>query len=434
MSDDYPTAHDSEKALLSCVMRGGSGVRQEAVERVRPEMFDEHEEMARVVLNIATEGRPDPETVKAKAGLNGTVDEVAETRVAPTNIKQFIEDVGRTWLERQGLDRVYDAASRIGDDDILKILDDLQSDLIDLTTEAGASDAQHTSDLAQPFLERIEEQQGQLVTGIRSGFPELDRMTKGWDDGELIIPFGSTSMGKTAFSLACAENAAANGHHVLISSLEMGARPIFGRLASRRAKVDITQRTIPDGEMERLTKAVADLHDMPIWIDDTAPLDVLSHRAQCRRYKHQHGLDLAVVDYLQELGPPSAKDRKHDEVHAAAGGLKTTAKRLGIPVICPSQTTRAPDNRQGHKRPTLSDLREAGEEPADVAIGLYRPDYYGMPQWPDGTDCEGEGEAIISKNRNGQAGDSVRLAFVEECAAWEPLEDRREPTDDDAPF
>jgi len=221
---------------------------------------------------------------------------------------------------------------------------------------------------------------------------------------------------------------------VLISSLEMGERPIFGRLASRRGKVDITQRTIPDDEMERLTRAVADLHDMPIWIDDTSPLDVLAHRAQCRRYKHQHGLDLALVDYLQELAPPSSKDRKHDEVHAAAGGLKTTAKRLDIPVICPSQTTRAPDNRQGHKRPSLSDLREAGEEPADVAIGLYRPDYYGLPQWPDGTDCQGEGEAIVSKNRNGQAGSAVKLAFVEECAAWEPLEENSPAVADESPF
>lgn len=433
MSSDYPTAHNSEKALLSCVMRGGSTVRKRAIQKVRPDMFDEYQDMARVVLNIATDGRPDAETVKAKAGLNGRVDEVAETRVAPTNIDEFIADVGRTYLERQGLDRLFDAANRIGDDDILQILDDVMSDVIKLTTEAGDSEATHVSDLAQPFLQKIEDEQGTLVTGIRSGFRGLDRITKGWDDGELIIPFASTSMGKTAFSLACAENAAANGHHVLISSLEMAARAIFGRLASRRAKVDITQRTIPEEQMGRLTRAVSELHEMPIWIDDTAPLDVLSHRAQCRRYKHQHGLDMAIVDYLQELSPPESKDRKHDEVHAAAGGLKTTAKRLEIPVICPSQTTRKPDSKQGHKRPSLSDLREAGEEPADIAIGLYRPDYYGITKWDDGTDTKGQGEASVAKNRNGQTG-SVRLAFVEKCAAWEPLGDEPPTPADDSPY
>jgi len=147
---------------------------------------------------------------------------------------------------------------------------------------------------------------------------------------------------------------------------------------------------------------------------------------------------MAVVDYLQIMSAPQSSDysKKHHEVHASAQGLKDTAKILDIPVITPSQTTKSVDNRN-NPRPTLSDLREAGEEPTDVAIGLYRPEYYGITQWPDGGATEGEGLAIVAKQRNGPTGECT-LAYLGERVRWAPLEDRRsedpQPYDDTTPF
>jgi replicative DNA helicase len=186
----------------------------------------------------------------------------------------------------------------------------------------------------------------------------------------------------------------------------------------------LRQTTIPDPEMERVVQATSKLADLPLIVREASALDPLTHRSRLRHLDHKHGVDLAVVDYLQEMRASRQTNSKHDEVHAVASGLKDTAKELDIPVICPSQTSRSPDNRSGSKRPKLSDLREAGEEPADTALGIYRPEYYGITVDDNGNSTEGMAEIIISKQRNGEAGAIIDLAFVSEHAAFEPLEKR----------
>jgi len=201
-----------------------------------------------------------------------------------------------------------------------------------------------------------------------------------------------------------------------------------------KSGVDLRQTTIPEEKWSRVTEAAARLSDLPIHIIDTPGLDHLTHRSSLRRLQYEEGIEIAIVDYLQIMSPPesSSYTKKHHQVHDAAQGLKDTAKILDIPIMTPSQTTKGVDSRTP-PRPTLSDLREAGEEPADVAIGLYRPEYYGITQWPDGGATEGQGLAIVAKQRNGPTGE-CKLAYVGDRVRWAPLEDDEpEPRGDGAP-
>jgi replicative DNA helicase len=216
----------------------------------------------------------------------------------------------------------------------------------------------------------------------------------------------------------------------------MSEKSLYRRLLQMESGVNLRQTEIGN-DFGRVTEAAAKLSPMPIHIVDTPGLDHLTHRSSLRRLQYEEDIAFAVVDYLQIMSPPESSDytKKHHQVHDAAQGLKDTAKILDIPIMTPSQTTKGVDNRN-NKRPTLSDLREAGEEPADVAIGLFRPEYYGMTQWPDGSGTtEGQGLAIVAKQRNGPTGEQ-KLAYLGERVRWEPLtqEYRTDSRTNDSPF
>jgi len=427
MSDstpDYPSAHEEEALCLSALMRAGGGRRKRAKKILKPEMFDRYEDLARVVLSV--DGRPDEDTVSARYD-GDRLEEVTSLRPVPKNLfgeNGYVGEVVQAYGSNQFLDAVYDAARDVDSADFQVLAEQLQQDLSDVTAELDRGGGKEMDALCREVLSDLEEEQGQVVTGIPSGFPRIDDKTKGWQDGDLVIPFGSTSMGKTAFSLCSARNAAREGFTTVIHSLEMPAKQLVRRLIQMEARVSLRQTTIPDAEMERVVQATSKLADLPLIVREASALDPLTHRSRLRHLDHEHGLDLAVVDYLQEMRSSRQTNSKHDEVHAVASGLKDTAKELDIPVICPSQTSRSPDNRSGSKRPKLSDLREAGEEPADTALGIYRPEYYGITIDDNGNSTEGMAEIIISKQRNGEAGAIIDLAFVSEHAAFEPLDKR----------
>jgi len=437
---DYPTDHDAERCLLSCVMRGGGGVRQRAVSTIEPRMFDKYSDLAAVVLDAAKEGRPDPDTVRAAySGSDSDIDEVLERRPSPQQVDRHIRAVQQAYGKLELMDIAFDAVQSAKDGHTFEeVATELEADVIDLTRRAGGSEERTRGEVIREVLSDLEDEQGQRVTGVPTPFPEINRMTRGLHAGELVIPFGSTSMGKTAWALTCALHAAKKGHGVAVHTLEMSEKSLYRRLLQMESGVNLRQTTIPDEGFDSVTKAAARLRDLPIYIVDTPGLDYVTHRSSLRRLDYEEGIDMAVVDYLQIMSPPagSGYDKKHHQVHAAAQGLKDTAKILDIPVITPSQTTKSVDNRN-NPRPTLSDLREAGEEPADVAIGLYRPEYYGITQWPDGGPTQGEGLAIIAKQRNGPTGE-CRLAYLGERVRWAPLEERRSEDsqvyNDDAPF
>lgn len=263
-----------------------------------------------------------------------------------------------------------------------------------------------------------------VVTGVSTGFAELDKMTSGFQKADLIIVAGRPSMGKTAFCLNIARNAAIDhGLPVGVFSLEMSNIQLAMRMLCAEARVDahkVRTGSLPANDWPRLSTSVGRLAEAPIYIDDTAALSVLEIRAKARRLKAEHGLGMLVVDYLQLAKGPGNAESRQIEISSISQSLKALAKELDIPVVALSQLSRAVEQRPD-KRPMLSDLRESGaiEQDADVVMFIYRPEVYGP------VEESGVAEIIIAKQRNGPVG-TVELKFHKDYVLFANLEKFRE--------
>jgi replicative DNA helicase len=275
-------------------------------------------------------------------------------------------------------------------------------------------------------METIESYHGRqgMVTGVTTGFTKLDELTSGLQNGELIIVAGRPSMGKTAFSLNVARNAAVLGKTpVAIFSLEMSRDQLALRLLCAEARVDahgVRTGTLADHEWQKLSTCVGTLAESPIYIDDTPGMGVLEMRAKARRLKKEKGRGLLIIDYLQLMEGPRSAESRQQEISTISRSLKALSKELAVPVIALSQLSRAVEVRGGEKRPMLSDLRESGaiEQDADVVLFIYRPEFYGITTDEDGHSVEGRAEVIIGKQRNGPVG-TIHLSFVKQWAKFE---------------
>jgi replicative DNA helicase len=257
------------------------------------------------------------------------------------------------------------------------------------------------------------------VTGVPTGYKKLDELTAGLQRSDLVILAGRPSMGKTAFALNLARNAAVDhGIPVGFFSLEMSADALVMRLLCTEAKVNMMSvRTgkINQEEMDRLTEHAPKLMNAPIYIDDTPGMNVLELRAKARRLKAEHNIQFLIIDYLQLMEGHKGENRQQEITHISRS-LKAIAKELDVPVLALSQLSRAVESRDKSKRPQLSDLRESGaiEQDADVVFFVYRPEYYGILEFPDtGESTHNMCEIIIGKQRNGPTG-NVRLTFLKE--------------------
>ncbi|MCK4302916.1 MAG: replicative DNA helicase [Candidatus Eisenbacteria sp.] len=270
------------------------------------------------------------------------------------------------------------------------------------------------------------------VTGLPTGYADLDRMTSGLQKSDLIIVAGRPSMGKTSLMLNIAENAAVD-HQIPVGifSLEMSKEQVVQRFLSSRARIPALRlRTgyLKESEWPLLTQSAARLSEAPIYIDDTPAIGLMEMRAKARRLKARHGLGLICVDYLQLARGLSGPESRQQEISQISQGLKALAKELEIPVLAGSQLSRAVEARE-NKRPILSDLRESGaiEQDADIVVFIYREEMYK----PDKEDIQGQADIIIGKHRNGPTG-NVRLAFLNEYTRFEslaPMGDEYFPTD-----
>jgi len=277
---------------------------------------------------------------------------------------------------------------------------------------------------SSPVIERIYEG-GQRVTGLPTGYTDLDNLTSGLQAGELIVVAGRPSMGKTALALNMAENIALGQQKCVgIFSMEMAKESLLLRLACASAQVNAHHlRTgyLSKEEYGKLTLALARLSEAPIFIDDTPSLTVLEARSKCRRLKAERGLDLVIVDYLQLMAVSGRFESRRQEIDNITRALKALAKELSLPVITISQLSRAPETRGGDHRPQLSDLRESGsiEQDADLVAFVYRPEMYRDPESVPEEE-QGRAELIVAKQRNGPIG-KVRLAFLREYTRFENL-------------
>jgi replicative DNA helicase len=283
-----------------------------------------------------------------------------------------------------------------------------------------------------PAMERIDQlqQTSQSVTGVPTGYVDLDDMTSGFQPANLVVVAGRPSMGKTALALNFAQHAAIEEEiPVAVFSLEMSKDALVQRLLCAEGRVDsgrLRRGRLQDDEFARLATAAGHLNTAPIWIDDTPAISALELRAKARRLAAEVGLGMIIVDYLQLMAGPRDVENRQQEISRISRGLKSVAKELDVPVVALSQLSRAPEQRTDH-RPVLADLRESGaiEQDADVVMFVYREEVYEGPEDAQGNSLEGEAEIIVGKQRNGPTG-KVDLFFHKEYTLFESLSRREE--------
>lgn len=316
--------------------------------------------------------------------------------------------------------------------DAYDVLDDAEQKIFDLANQKSRSTAKPVADILKDTLAYLEDMRGKKygITGVPSGLA-VDQMTAGWQKGDLVIIAARPSMGKTAFVLTAARNAAMHPDEnlrtpVALFSLEMSNQSLVQRLLTMEARVradEARKGTLNDESFKDLIEAAGRLFTADLFIDDTPAITLMELRTKCRRLKTEHDIGLVVVDYLQ-LMQGSSKDSgsREQEIASISRGLKSLAKELDVPVIALSQLSRAVEQRGGDKRPQLSDLRESGsiEQDADIVMFLYRPEYYGITTTPEGQSTAGLAEVIIGKQRNGPVGSKMHY-FVKDYARFENL-------------
>ena len=269
--------------------------------------------------------------------------------------------------------------------------------------------------MLQTALEKIEElgARGGDITGVPTGFRDLDKMLAGLHPANLIVVAGRPSMGKSALALNIAENVADHGGAVALFTLEMSREEVVQRLLSSMASVD--SHRLRTGQLgpelwQKVVRETSKLYQMPFYVDDSPDLTVTAIRAKCRRMTRKHGLALVVVDYLQLMHASGRSDNRQQEIADISRSLKNLARELHVPIIAVSQLNRQLEQRE-NKRPRLGDLRESGaiEQDADIVMFIYRDEYYN----PDNTDSRGVAEVSIAKHRAGATG-NVMMTFAAE--------------------
>jgi len=350
-----------------------------------------------------------------------------------------IEYHARIVREKALLRRLIDASQEIirdafapGEREVEAVLDQAEARIFQVAQSHEREGFVRIKDLLWPTFEEIErlQESGSPVTGVPSGFTDLDKMTTGLQKGDLVIVAARPSMGKTSWVMNVAANAAIEHRRpVAIFSLEMSKQQLLKRLLSAEGRIDaqhLRRGGMTAEDHKRLATAAGHLNTAPIWIDDSPGLSVLEIRAKSRRLvsdiQAEGGeLGLIIIDYLQLMGSEKAESRVQ-EVSQMSRGLKALARELEVPVIALSQLSRAPEQRND-KRPMLSDLRESGsiEQDADVVMFLFRPEYYFGPVDNDGNSIEGIAELIVAKQRNGPTG-SVPLFFHKAYTRFDSLQ------------
>jgi replicative DNA helicase len=312
------------------------------------------------------------------------------------------------------------------------LLDSAEAKIFQISQQRGDEGFTRIKEMLWPTMERIEtlQRSGKAVTGVPSGFADLDEMTSGFQASELIIVAARPSMGKTAFCLNVATQAAVDGFGVAVFSLEMSKEALVQRMLCAEARVDsqaVRRGSLRDPDFTRLARAAGILQSCPVWIDDSPALTLLEMRSKARRLKVENDVRLIVVDYLQLMRSPEYSENRVQEISDISRSLKGLARELDIPVIALSQLSRASEQRGGERRPILSDLRDSGaiEQDADVVLFIHRPEMY-QKEDSEGNSLEGIAEVIVGKHRNGPTG-TVSLYFHKQFTRFDNRTEREAP-------
>ncbi len=398
------------------------------------DMFEAREPIDAVTLADALRGKGGLEQVGGASYLAYLVS------LVPTaaNIKNHARIVREKAILRKLIHSATDIITRTYDESpsmvaVDELLDSAERAIFEITQSKIGSTFLPIRNIVKSSFETIERlyERKEMVTGLPTGFSEIDKMTSGLQPSDLIIVAGRPSMGKTAFCLNVASHASIDhGKSVAVFSLEMAKEQLVIRMLCSEARVDAHRlRTgyLSESDWPRLTMAAGRLSEAPIFIDDTAAMSVLEMRAKARRLKAESGLDLIIVDYLQLMRGRGNADSREQEISDISRSLKALAKEISVPVIALSQLNRAVETRGKDKRPMLADLRESGaiEQDADVIFFIYREEVYNKCDCPHDGECScgkrGVAEVIIGKQRNGPVG-KVDLSFISKYTRFENME------------
>ncbi|TWR31354.1 replicative DNA helicase [Mucilaginibacter pallidiroseus] len=440
-----PQAVDLEEAILGALMLEKDAL-SSVIDVLKPEVFyeEKHKRIFQAIHTLFEKTSPvDILTVTAQLRQQGELEliggayyitELTNRVASAANIEYHARIVIQKFIQRELIRISTDVISNAYEDtsDVFDLLDKAEKNLFEIAQNNLRRDSRKMDDLMHEALRDIEALKDKKdgLTGVPSGFTDLDRITSGWQKSDLVIIAARPAMGKTAFVLSCARNAAVDfDKPVVVFSLEMSSVQLVNRLISGETEIEqekIRKGTLEEWEWQQIHSKVGRLEQAPLILDDTPSLNIFEFRAKCRRLKSQYDIQLIIIDYLQLMhGKADGKGgNREQEIGSISRALKTVAKELNVPVIALSQLSRAVESRPGgSKRPMLSDLRESGsiEQDADMVLFLYRPEYYGLDVDEDNNPTQGVGEVIIAKHRNGETG-RVRLKFVGKYVKFQDLE------------
>ena len=439
-----PQALDLEQAVLGAMMLEKNAV-TDTIDTLKPQSFydPKHQYIYSAIRELFGSSSPiDLLTVINQLKKNGELEaaggaayisqltsRVASTAHAEYHARVISEKHIKRELIRMSSEVIRDAFDDTND--VFDVLNKAESELFKIAENNMGKHVDLMQNVVRQAIEEIEKasQNSDGISGIPTGFTDLDKLTSGWQRSDMIVIAARPAMGKTAFVLSMARNTAVDhGRGVALFSLEMSSVQLVKRLIASEARISaekLRKGDLRDHEFQQLHSRISKLATAPIYIDDTPGISIFDLRAKCRRLKMQHDIDLVIIDYLQLMsGGPDSKGNREQEISNISRGLKSLAKELEIPIIALSQLSRQVENRPGgSKRPQLSDLRESGaiEQDADMVMFIYRPEYYGIEFDENNEPTKNRGEIIIAKNRHG-ALETVKLRFIGQYAKFTDLD------------
>ena len=439
-----PQSPELEKAVLGAILLQANAI-YDVQSILRPESFyvPAHQVIYDAIQRLALAQKPiDYITVSEELRINNQLDEVGgvpylieltELIGTASHLEYHARIVQQKYIQRELIKASTEIQKASYDE--TKDVDDLitfaEGEIFNISNGAINKDIVKIGEVVTAAKDAIAKaaednsKGGNACRGVPSGFTDLDRLTSGWQNSDLIIVAARPSMGKTAFVLSMARNmAVAHGKTVAFFSLEMSSIQLVNRLIAAEIEVGsdkLRNGTLSDSEWQCLETKLHGLEQANLFIDDTPAISIFELRAKCRRLKRSHNLDIVIIDYLQLMtAGGDSKGSREQEVSTISRSLKAIAKDLDVPIIALSQLNRSVETRSNDKRPQLSDLRESGaiEQDADIVAFIHRPYYYGITQDDDGNSTKDQATIIVAKHRNG-AVDDVKLKFIQDLAKFE---------------
>lgn len=439
-----PQAIELEKAVLGALLIDNESL-SDTIDSLRPEYFykTEHQKIFEAIVTLFNQTQPvDILTVSEEIKRMGAteivgglpyISKLTNNVGSGSNSEFHARIIAEKFIKRSLISISNNIIGDAFNDsiDIFDLLNTAEEKLFTVTEGTLRKSYDKMSTLIKGALENIEilRNKEDNLSGVPSGFINLDRITSGWQKSDLIIIAARPGMGKTAFALSMARNIAINHKTALgFFSLEMSSEQLVNRLIASEAELGankLRKGDLADHEMIQLHEKIKHLSEAQIFIDDTPALTIFELRAKARRLVKNNKIGIIMIDYLQLMHAGGNAGNREQEISTISRSLKGIAKELKIPVIALSQVNRGVESRTGvgSKRPMLSDLRESGaiEQDADIVTFIYRPEYYKIYEWDNGDDSRGQAEIIIAKHRNGSL-NNVRLKFTAEFAKFTDLD------------